>query len=108
TITYAKIANAIQVPSRAVTTTDSGSTVTVVDGSRHHTVTVDVGQSLGGMTQITSGLTVGEVVQLPSFFFPTQRPGNSGTSGNRPSGGQGFPGGGFGGGRSGGFGGGGR
>jgi multidrug efflux pump subunit AcrA (membrane-fusion protein) len=107
TITYAQLRDAIQVPTRAVTTTDSGSTVTIVKGSSHRTVAVTLGVTWNGMSQVTKGLLPGQTVLLPSFTIGG-RPGGStrGTSGNT---GRGFGGdapGGFGGEPPGGFGGG--
>ena len=82
TITYAQLRDAIQVPTRAVTTTDGGSTVTVVRGSSHRTVPVTLGVSWNGMSQVTKGLSPGQSVLLPTFSFGG-RPGGStrGTSG---------------------------
>ena len=103
TITYAQLHEAIQVPTRAVTTTDGGSTVTLVRGSTHRTIPVTLGVTWNGMSQVTKGLAPGQTVLLPTFSLGG-RPGGStrGTSGNT---GRGFGGegpGGFGGGPGGG------
>jgi macrolide-specific efflux system membrane fusion protein len=58
----------LQVPTRAVTTTNGGSTVTVRDNGRDETRTVKTGLTANGMTEITAGLKEGEqvVIQLPA------------------------------------------
>lgn len=82
TITYSQISDAVQVPTRAVTTTDDGSTVTVVDGPTEKKVDVTVGESLDGMTQITSGLDAGQKVVISTITFDGFRSGSSGGNGN--------------------------
>ena len=67
--------NVIQVPVRAVTTTNGVSTVTVattgkVDGPTK-VVTVRTGASANGMVEITSGLKEGEQVLVPVVQFTT-------------------------------------
>jgi hypothetical protein len=91
----------IQVPTRAVSTVNGNTTVTVatsgVLGGPTATRTVTTGVTAGGQTEIVSGLKVGEkvVISLPSAF---------GGFGGRTTGG-GTTGGGTGGANPGGFGG---
>jgi macrolide-specific efflux system membrane fusion protein len=59
----------------------------VVDGKTVHT-TVEIGEAFGMTTEVLSGLTEGDVVELPGFTTPT---GGGGTEGG---GNQEFPGGG--------------
>lgn len=94
-----QVANAIAVPTRAVQTSGSETYVMkVVDGKAVKTDVV-LGQVAGPLTQVTSGIKAGDVVQIPGFTR------TGGTGGTRTGfGGGGFGGGGFGGG---GFGGGG-
>ncbi len=78
-------ANVVQVSSLAITTNDSGSTVTVAtDGTTNgptETRTVTTGITANGNTEITSGLKAGEKVVitinrpagLPSGFQPGRR-----------------------------------
>ena len=69
TISYAEVANAIQVPSLAVRQGSDGATVVVANGEKRTTRDVTTGLSANGMVQITAGLTANEsvVVQVPSF-----------------------------------------
>jgi multidrug efflux pump subunit AcrA (membrane-fusion protein) len=98
-IDVATVHNAVQVPSRAVTTDTNGrSTVQVATdgtaGGARQTRVVTTGLVTGGETQIVSGLRAGESVVIAAPTFP-------GFAGNRTgTGGTGFPGGfgGFGGG----------
>jgi macrolide-specific efflux system membrane fusion protein len=62
--------NVLQVPARAVTTTNGGSTVTVRDHGRDETRAVKTGLTANGMVEITGGLKEGEqvVIQLPPGF----------------------------------------
>ncbi|TPW95645.1 HlyD family efflux transporter periplasmic adaptor subunit, partial [Schumannella luteola] len=93
-IVYESRENVLAVPSAAVTTADDGtSTVTLVasDGTKT-TTTVEVGETVGNLTEITSGLSEGDEVLVSSF---TPGEGNQGQTGQFPGGGDGqFPGGG--------------
>ena len=93
-IVYESRENVLTVPSAAVTTSDDGtSTVTLIasDGTRT-TTTVVVGETVGNLTEITSGLQEGDEVLVSSF---TPGEGNEGQTGQFPGGGDGqFPGGG--------------
>lgn len=84
TITDARIPNAIQVPTRAVTTTDMGSTVNVETDGHTHEVTVTLGATWNGMSQVTGGLRVGQLVVLPSFTFAGRPNGENGSPSNLP------------------------
>ncbi len=70
-ISYAEVADAVQVPARAVTTTDGTSTVTVRGASGDEERTVQTGLSANGMVQITEGLAAGEQVVIAAPTFPT-------------------------------------
>ncbi len=74
TITYAEKADAIQVPTRAVTTSGGAATVTVstdgVAGGATETRTVTTGLTSGIMTEITSGLAAGDQVVLATPARP--------------------------------------
>jgi macrolide-specific efflux system membrane fusion protein len=90
-IVYNQIADAIQVPTRAVTFSGGQSTVTVSNNGKRSTRTVTTGITSGGMIQITSGLSDGEEVVVST---PTVTGGGNGTgSGGRLNGASGFPGG---------------
>ena len=67
-ITYDQVADAVQIPSFAVTTTDGASTVTVRSDAGDETRTVTKGLTEGTMVQITGGLEAGEevVINLPA------------------------------------------
>jgi macrolide-specific efflux system membrane fusion protein len=77
--------NVIQVPTRAISTVNGASTVTVATsgtlGGPTETRTVTTGATAGGQTEITSGLKVGEkvVITIPSFGVTAG--GGSGTGG---------------------------
>jgi macrolide-specific efflux system membrane fusion protein len=60
--------NVLQVPARAVTTTNGASTVTVRSNGRDETRTVKTGLTANGMVEITQGLKAGEqvVIRLPA------------------------------------------
>ncbi len=97
--------NVVQVSSRAITTTNGTSTVVVAtDGTLNgstETRTVKTGLTANGMTEITSGLKVGDKVivttpGLPSGFSPPSG-GTNGGGFQPPSGGGFQPPGGFGG-----------
>lgn len=58
-----QIDNAIEVPTAAISYSPNGEeTVTVVDDGRHVNRDITTGESSGGETQVTSGLTAGEQV----------------------------------------------
>ncbi len=64
-IVYDEVADAVQVPTMAVTTADGASTVEVVtDGDGRETRTVETGITSGGVVQITRGLQAGEQVVI--------------------------------------------
>jgi multidrug efflux pump subunit AcrA (membrane-fusion protein) len=87
------LAGVLELPSAAITTAGTGSTVTLVQGTSHVTRAVVIGLVGSSTTQIVSGLSVGEVVIEPTVSI-------SSTSTSTPTGGGGggFGGGGFGGG----------
>ncbi|WP_062384824.1 efflux RND transporter periplasmic adaptor subunit [Demequina iriomotensis] len=64
-IVYLRRVDVLAVPSNAVTTADGVSTVTVVDDAgAEEERTVTVGETIGGYTEITAGLTEGEQLQV--------------------------------------------
>ncbi|CAN5461288.1 efflux RND transporter periplasmic adaptor subunit [soil metagenome] len=67
-ITYAEVADVVQVPTRAVTTTDGATTVTVdadgVAGGSTEERTVTTGLTADGMIEVETGLKAGEQVVL--------------------------------------------
>ncbi|GAA2236745.1 HlyD family efflux transporter periplasmic adaptor subunit [Rarobacter faecitabidus] len=75
-IIYERRTNVLTVPSAAVTTTDGAATVELVgtDGTVT-TTTVEVGQTSGDQTEITSGISEGDTVQ----YQPFQAMGGSGS-----------------------------
>ena len=64
-ITIAQVQDAIQVPTFAITTDGTTSTVTVDDNGKQSTREVTTGLVSGALTQVTSGLKAGEQVVLP-------------------------------------------
>lgn len=100
-----QVSDALVVPTTALHTSGSATTVQVKQGARTVSRTVTTGQTQGGRTQILSGLNEGDLVVVPAA---TNRAGRSGagTTGRTGGGGLGGGGGGFGGGGFGGGGGG--
>jgi macrolide-specific efflux system membrane fusion protein len=93
-ITVAQADDALAVPSAAVRTTGTQSTVTVLSNGQEVTRTVQVGVRSEALVQITSGLADGEQVVLN---LPTGAAGGGGAGGFRAPGGAQLPGGGGGG-----------
>jgi RND family efflux transporter MFP subunit len=86
TIVTGDVAAATAVPTSAVTTTDAGRSVTVLDGGTPTTVSVTVGTVGSTWTEITDGVSVGQTVVLAdlSEALPgsaTDSSSNSSTSG---------------------------
>jgi multidrug efflux pump subunit AcrA (membrane-fusion protein) len=82
--------NVIEVPTTAITTTGGKSTVIVVKNKRDVTTKVTLGIHGSTDTQIKSGLSVGELVKLPSVTVnttPTTTSSGSGTLGGSSTGG---------------------
>lgn len=69
-ISYAEVADAVQVPARAVTTTDGSSTVTVRTDGGDEERTVTTGLTADGMVQIIDGLSAGEQVVIAAPTGP--------------------------------------
>jgi multidrug efflux pump subunit AcrA (membrane-fusion protein) len=99
-ITYNQLTNVLQVPTLAVTRSNGQSFVTVSENGKKSQRAVTTGITSGGFTQITSGLSRGQLVVVT---IPTQATGNN--SGSRTNGGGGGGLGGFRGGGGGGSGG---
>jgi multidrug efflux pump subunit AcrA (membrane-fusion protein) len=101
-----EIANAVQVPTAAISYSNGQATVTAVVNGSHVAKSVTTGQVSSGETQITSGLKSGDkVVERVVKFNPSAAGGgrslfggssSSGSTGGFPGGGSGFPGGGSG------------
>src|SRR5207237_4931108 len=91
--TYNQLDNVLQVPTLAITRSNGQAYVTVSQNGKKSQRAVTTGISTGGQTQITSGLTRGELVVET---IPTQTTGTQGTNtGTRTgTGGGGFGGGG--------------
>jgi multidrug efflux pump subunit AcrA (membrane-fusion protein) len=89
TITYKEIANAVQVPTLAITQTNGQSYVTVSANGKTVKRVVTTGITSGGEVQITSGLTGGEqvVVAVPTAARGTNGSTRTGTNGEFPGGG---------------------
>jgi multidrug efflux pump subunit AcrA (membrane-fusion protein) len=91
--------NVIEVPTTAITTTGGKSTVIVVKNKRDVPTEVTLGIRGSTDTQIRSGLSVGELVKLPSVTVnttPTTTSSGSGTLGGTSTGGLSTGGSGFG------------
>lgn len=86
-----QVANAIAVPTRAIQTSGSQAYVMKVVGGKAVKADVVLGQVAGPLTEVTSGIKAGDVVQIPGFT----RSGTGGGTRTGPGGG-GFGGGGFG------------
>jgi hypothetical protein len=99
-ITYNQLTNVLQVPTLAITRTNGTSFVTVSENGSKSQKAVTTGITSGGFTQITGGLTRGELVVVT---VPTQvanaanNSGRTGGAGGGLGGGGGFRGGGGGG-----------
>ncbi|MET9273190.1 HlyD family efflux transporter periplasmic adaptor subunit [Kribbella sp. NPDC003557] len=94
TVQTAKAANALYVPSTAIATSGTTSTVTMADGSG--TREVQVGVRGDSYTQITSGLNEGDQIELlQGAIGGTGTQNGQNRQGQQPGGGQ-FPGGGLG------------
>ena len=80
-VTYAQTGDTLSVPFRAVTTTNGTSTVEVSNGSSTETRTVTTGLTVGGMVQITDGLSAGDqvVVRGPGGGRTTTQGSGTGT-----------------------------
>jgi membrane fusion protein, macrolide-specific efflux system len=101
-VTYKQLANVVEVPTAAISQSNQQSTVTVSVNGAKSTRVITTGASSGGMTQVVSGLNVGDqvVVTVPAAT------GSSSSTGSTTRGGAGGTSGGFGGGFPGGSGGG--
>ncbi|MDY7529379.1 MULTISPECIES: efflux RND transporter periplasmic adaptor subunit [Cryobacterium] len=89
-IVYERRTNVLTVPSAAVTTADGVSTVKTLDASGTAVATtVTVGETVGNVTEILTGIAEGDEVVVVTF---TPGSGNSGSTTDRQSGGSGgFP-----------------
>ncbi|PPK64882.1 efflux RND transporter periplasmic adaptor subunit [Actinokineospora auranticolor] len=93
-ITVASATGALAVPSAAVQTVGTTSTVTVLENGQETRRTVEVGVRGDSYAQITSGLSENEQVVLPQVATGTTQQGNNNRNGNGGFGGGGFGGGG--------------
>ncbi|TFC31907.1 biotin/lipoyl-binding protein [Cryobacterium sp. MDB1-18-2] len=89
-IVYERRTNVLTVPSAAVTTAEGVSTVKTLDASGTAVATtVTVGETVGNVTEILTGIAEGDEVVVVTF---TPGSGNSGSTTDRQSGGSGgFP-----------------
>ncbi|MCI4656253.1 efflux RND transporter periplasmic adaptor subunit [Cryobacterium zhongshanensis] len=89
-IVYERRTNVLTIPSAAVTTADGVSTVKTLDAAGTAVATtVTVGETVGNLTEILTGIAEGDDVVVVTF---TPGSGNSGSTTNRQSGGSGgFP-----------------
>jgi HlyD family secretion protein len=94
-VTTATADDALVVPSLAMTTSGTHQTVTVVKDGTTTAKQVTTGISANGRTQVLSGLTEGDQIQLPAISgtLDTGTAGTAGTAGNGLGGGPGFGGG---------------
>ncbi|HQZ00208.1 MAG TPA: biotin/lipoyl-binding protein [Propionicimonas sp.] len=86
-ITTGSYPDVLTVPTAAITTQDGKTVVTKVDGSSTSQVEVEIGQVFGSNTEITSGISEGDTVQI-TFV----RPSSSSTSSTEQEQGGGFSG----------------
>ncbi|XVU22166.1 efflux RND transporter periplasmic adaptor subunit [Actinoplanes sp. CA-054009] len=94
-VTTGSVENAVYVNSAAITTVGNRHTVTVVSNGASETRSVEIGLEGDSSTQVTSGLTAGEQVQLKTTSTTTGTGTGNAGGGGFPGGGQGgFPGGG--------------
>ncbi len=100
-VTTATAKNALTVPTLAITTTGSRQTVNVLKDGTSTPVTITTGITDNGRTQVLTGLSAGDQVELP-VISSTLDTGTTGRTGAGGFGGGGFGGGGFGGGGGGG------
>jgi RND family efflux transporter MFP subunit len=80
-IVVAKVTDVLTVPSQALHTDNGETYVYVVDGGDRTRTTVTTGTTYGMYTEIKSGLTEGQTVEVQPFLAPA----GSGRSGNGPS-----------------------
>jgi multidrug efflux pump subunit AcrA (membrane-fusion protein) len=99
-ITYNQLTNVLQVPTLAITRSNGQSSVTISANGKKSQRPVTTGITSGGFTQITDGLTRGElvVVTIPTAATNANRAQTNGGGGGFGGGGGGFRGGGGGGG----------
>ncbi|MEV4350770.1 HlyD family efflux transporter periplasmic adaptor subunit [Actinoplanes sp. NPDC049596] len=83
-VTTGSVANAVFVNAAAITTVGQRHTVTVVANGASETRTVEIGLEGDSATQVTSGLTAGEQVELKTTSTTTGT--GTGTTGNRQGG----------------------
>lgn len=108
-ITVKQVQNVLTVSSRAIRSSGSSTYVMKMVGGKAVKTPVKIGTVYGATTQILSGLSSGDTVQIPGITLPSGS-GSGGTRGTRSGSGGfggagGFPSGGFGGGAGGSFGG---
>ena len=70
----------LALPNQTIKTTDGVHTVTVIKGGKQQTVTVTVGLVLDTMTEITSGLSEGDEVVIPSTSSASSAASNNDSS----------------------------
>lgn len=83
-VTTATAKNALAVPSLAITSTGTKQTVNVLKGGTATPVTITTGITDNGRTQVLTGLSAGDQIELPaisSTLDTTGTPGRTGTGG---------------------------
>jgi multidrug efflux pump subunit AcrA (membrane-fusion protein) len=80
TVTTAEQQDVLRVASNAITAAGPAKTVQLKSGNSARTVVITTGITGGGFTEITSGVTAGDVLNLPSLSTTST---NTGTFGGR-------------------------
>jgi len=93
TIVTGEVASATAVPTSAVTTTETGRSVTVLDGGKATTASVTVGTVGSVWTEITDGVSVGQTVVLADLSEALPGSATSSSSSSSTSGASGAAGG---------------
>ena len=81
TVTTASKTNVLYVSTTAITTTGVGKTVTLSSGGTTRTVRITTGVAGDSTTEVTSGLTAGQTVVLPTTTTTTTNGGIPGVGG---------------------------
>ncbi|MCW2767735.1 MAG: hypothetical protein JWO11_3694, partial [Nocardioides sp.] len=84
----------LTVPSRALQSDGSTTYVNRIVNGKTVKTTVKTGTAYGPSTEVVSGLSEGDTVEIPGVTRPTGGAGTGGTQQGFPGGGGGFPGGG--------------
>jgi len=88
-VTTATAKNALTVPSLAITTTGTRQTVNVMKNGTATAVTITTGITDNGRTQVLTGLSAGDQVELPAISSTLDTTGTTGRTGTGGLGGTG-------------------